>query len=59
MIIHLGINPDRGGRPPKESIIARTSEVINGVLFHMWDNDSVVVDELRINSMNVPSVIIM
>lgn len=59
MIIHLGINPERGGRPPRESIIIRTKEVVNGSLFHMWDNDSVVVDEFRVNNMNAPSVIIV
>lgn len=35
MIIHLGINPERGGRPPRESMVIRTREVISGSLFHM------------------------
>ena len=33
MIIHLGMNPERGGRPPSDSMIARISEVISGVYF--------------------------
>lgn len=59
MIIHLGIKPERGGRPPSDSISARISEAISGDLFHVWDSDSVVVDKLYINSINVPKVIMM
>lgn len=59
IIIHLGIKPESGGRPPNDSIVIKISEVINGSLFHMRDNDSVVVDELNENSMNVPKVIVM
>lgn len=59
MIIHLGMKPERGGKPPSDSIMIRISEVISGSLFHVRDSDSVVVDELNMNSINVPSVIVM
>lgn len=53
----MGINPVRGGRPPKDSIITKIDAVIRGVLFHEWDSDRVVVDELYMNSMKVVVVI--
>lgn len=53
MIIHFGMNPDSGGRPPSDSIVSRTAVVSRGILFHVWDRDSVVVVELSINIMNV------
>lgn len=59
MIIHLGINPDSGGSPPRDSISIRMREVIKGVLFHVCDSDRVVVVELCINSMKVVSVMMM
>lgn len=59
MIIHLGIKPERGGRPPSDSMVIKISEAISGSLFHVWDSDRVVVDELSINNMKVPSVIVM
>lgn len=59
IIIHLGIKPERGGRPPSDSISARISEAISGNLFHVWDSDNVVVDRLYMNSINVPRVIMM
>ena len=45
MIIHFGKNPDSGGRPPSDSIVIRRAVVSRGVLFHMWDRDSVVAEE--------------
>ena len=59
MIIHLGMNPDSGGRPPSDSMVIRMSEVIRGVLFHVRESDSIVVEELSINNMKVVSVIMM
>lgn len=59
MIIHLGAKPDRGGRPPSDIISTRISDVMSGSLFHVFDSDSVVVDELCMNSMNVLRVIAM
>lgn len=57
MIIHLGRNPVSGGRPPSDNIIVRMDAVIKGVLFHEWDSESVVVEELYINSIKVVVVI--
>lgn len=59
MIIHLGINPVSGGSPPRDNRVTSVIVVINGVLFHMCDRDSVVVVELAINSMNIVDVIKM
>lgn len=59
MIIHLGMKPERGGRPPSDSINMKVSEVIRGSLLHVWDNGSVVVDVFYINNMNVVSVFMM
>lgn len=55
----MGIKPERGGRPPSDSMSARISEAISGNLFHVWDSDNVVVDRLYMNSINVPRVIMM
>lgn len=46
MIIHLGMNPDNGGRPPIDIRIRRRMIVINGILFDKCDRDRVVVVEL-------------
>lgn len=45
MIIHLGVNPDSGGSPPIESRVSIVKVVVIGILFHVWDKDSVVVVE--------------
>lgn len=55
----MGTKPDNGGSPPSDSISTRIRDVMKGNLFHVWDSDSVVVDELYINSINVPSVMVM
>lgn len=44
-MIHFGKNPVSGGRPPRDNIMVRMSVAISGVLFHVWDSDSVVVEE--------------
>lgn len=59
MIIHFGMNPESGGRPPRDIINTRMSEVIKGVLFHVCDRDDVVVVELYINNIKVVSVIMI
>ena len=56
MIIHFGINPDNGGSPPIDKRVMRIRMVITGILFHVCDNDGVVVVELAINSVNVVEV---
>lgn len=43
MIIHLGVNPVSGGRPPRDIRIIRVIEVRRGNLFHVFDNIRVVV----------------
>lgn len=53
IIIHFGRNPDSGGRPPSDNIVARMAVVSRGVLFHVWDRDSVVVVEFNMNITNV------
>lgn len=45
MISHLGMNPDSGGRPPRDSRVVRISVVIRGFLFHVFESDRVVVEE--------------
>lgn len=59
MIIHLGMNPVSGGRPPSDSRIRSARAVISGVLFERWDSDRVVVDELYSRIANIDSVIMM
>lgn len=59
MIIHFGINPDSGGRPPIDRRVMRTKTVMTGALFHVWDSARVVVVELAMNSMNIVEVIII
>lgn len=57
MIIHLGMKPDSGGSPPRDSIRVRMVEAIKGTLFHVCERDKVVVDVLSINNINVDRVI--
>ena len=59
MIIHFGMKPESGGRPPRDIISTRINEVVRGVLFHVCDKDDVVVVELSINNMKVVSVMII
>lgn len=59
MIIHLGMNPVSGGRPPSDSRTSSARAVISGVLFDRWDSDRVVVDELYSRIANIDSVIMM
>ena len=59
MIIHFGINPDRGGSPPIDKRVTRTRMVITGVLFLVCDSDKMVVVELAMNIVNIVEVIIM
>lgn len=57
MIIHLGMNPVNGGNPPNDNRVVNVIVTIIGVLFHICDKDSVVVDELVMNSINIVVVI--
>lgn len=58
MTIHLGINPDSGGRPPIDIMTVRTSIVVMGVLFQVCDRERRVVVELIMSSINIVSVIV-
>lgn len=40
-------------RPPNNNIIVRVDIIIRGILFHICDSDSIIVDDLYMNSMNV------
>lgn len=53
MMIHFGIKPVSGGRPPRDIKVIRMVVTINGVLFHICDRDSVVVLVYWINIMNM------
>lgn len=57
MIIHFGKNPVSGGRPPKDIMIVKIIMVMNGSLFHICDNEAVVVVELIMSSVKVVTVI--
>lgn len=35
MIIHFGMNPDSGGRPPSDNVVSRMAVVSRGILFHV------------------------
>lgn len=59
MIIHLGMKPDNGGKPPSDNIVAKIRTDISGILFHSIERDNVVVVELYCNSKNVVRVIII
>lgn len=59
IIIHLGMKPVRGRRPPSDKMVAGMVAVIRGVLFHVWDRESVVVVVVEMSSMNMVSVIVM
>lgn len=59
MIIHFGINPDSGGSPPIDRRVISIRLVMTGVLFHVCDNDSIVVVELWMKNMNIVNVIVM
>lgn len=53
MIIHLGIKPVSGGRPPRDIRVIRIVDTISGFLFHICDSDRVVVLECCMNIMNI------
>lgn len=59
MIIHLGMKPECGGRPPSDNINMKVSDLIRGSLLHVWDNGNFDVDAFYINNMNVVSVFMM
>lgn len=58
MIIHLGIKPVRGGRPPRASNIRGIIEVSAGVLVHDSVRELMFVELLSLNVRKVAEVII-
>lgn len=59
IIIHLGMKPVSGVSPPMESKVSMVRVVITGIIFHVWDSDSVVVVEFWVNNVNVVGVIVI
>lgn len=57
MISHFGRNPVKGGNPPRDNIIIKIIVVITGSLFHVRDNEVVVVAEFVISNIKVVAVI--
>lgn len=57
IIAHFGKNPVKGGSPPRDNIVIKTSVVISGSLFHACDSEVVVVAEFNISSIKVVIVI--
>lgn len=43
IISHLGVNPESGGSPPKDSKVVISIMVIAGVLFHIRVRDDIEV----------------
>lgn len=57
MINHFGKNPVSGGKPPRDNIVMKTIVVVRGSLFHVCDNEVVVVDEVIMRRRKVVIVI--
>ena len=55
IIVHLGLNPNSGGRPPIDNRKMRIRVVIIGIL-HVCDSDNVVVVELVMKILNMVDV---
>jgi len=58
-ISHLGMNPDRGGRPPKDSTIKGKKAVSAGALDHEVANEFIVVELLLLRVMKAEVVMII
>ena len=56
IIIHLGLNPNSGGRPPIGNRMMRIRVVMIGILLHVCDSDNVVVVELVMDILNMVEV---
>ncbi|CAM9188270.1 unnamed protein product [Rangifer tarandus platyrhynchus] len=53
IIIHLGLNPNSGGRLPIDNRMMRIRVVMIGILLHVCDSDNVVVVELVMDILNM------
>ena len=56
IIIHLGLNPNSGGRPPIDNRMMRIRVVMIGILLTVCDSDNVVVVELVMDVLNMVEV---
>ena len=56
IIIHLGLNPNTGGRLPIDNRMMRIRVVMIGILLHVCDSDNVVVVELVMDILNMVEV---
>lgn len=56
MIVHFGRNPVRGGSPPIDKRMVDVMARIMGVLFHVSENELIVVAEFIMNEMNIGMV---
>ena len=56
IIIHLGLNPNTGGRLPIDNRMMRIRVVMIGILLHVCDSENVVVVELVMDILNMVEV---
>ena len=56
IIVHLGVNPNSGGRPPIDNTMMRLRVVMIGILLHVCDSDNVGVVELVMVIVNMVEV---
>ena len=56
IIIHLGLNPNSGGRPPIDNRMMRIRVVMIDIVLHVCDSDNVVVVELVVDILNMVEV---
>ena len=53
IIVHLGLNPNGGGRPPIDNRMMKIRVVMIDILLHVCDSDNVVVVELVMDILNM------
>ena len=56
IIVHLGLNPNGGGRPPIDNRMMRIRVVMIDIVLHVCDSDNVVVVELVMAILNMEEV---
>lgn len=59
MMSHLGINPERGGSPPRDRSTVAIRGIMMGCLFHAMEMELIVVYEDVISIRNIEMVIRM
>lgn len=58
-ISHFGMNPDRGGSPPRESIVVDRAIMVWGVFVHMVPRSLMVIDSVLFISKSVGMVAVV